>query len=51
MATDIATFLQWAADPHMEQRKSMGLQVMAFLIILTLLLYAAYRQVWKDTKH
>ena len=24
MATDVATFLQWAADPHMEERKRMG---------------------------
>lgn len=51
MASDVAHFLQWAADPHMEQRKSMGLQVLAFLLILTVLLYASYRQVWKDTKH
>ena len=51
MATDVASFLQWAGDPHMEQRKSMGLQVMAFLIILTLLLYVAYKQVWRGTKH
>lgn len=51
MATDVATFLQWASDPHMEQRKAMGLQVLIFLVVLTGLLYAAYKQVWKGMKH
>lgn len=51
MATDVATFLQWASDPHMEQRNSLGLQVLGFLLILTVLLYLAYRQVWRGTKH
>jgi cytochrome c1 len=51
IAKDVVTFLQWAADPHMEARKSMGVQVLAYLFILSLLLYLAYRQVWRNTKH
>lgn len=51
MATDVAHFLQWAGDPHMEKRKAAGLQVLAFLIVLTLLLYLVYRQVWRGQKH
>lgn len=51
MAKDIVTFLQWAADPKMAQRKSLGMQVMIYLLILTALLYAAYKQVWRDQKH
>lgn len=47
MSTDVTHFLAWASDPHMEQRKSMGLMVMIYLIILTGLLFAAYRQVWR----
>ena len=43
---DIATFLMWAAEPHMEARKRLGLQVMLFLIILSGLLYFTKRKVW-----
>ncbi|MGE3302737.1 MAG: cytochrome c1 [Hyphomonadaceae bacterium] len=51
MASDVATFLAWAADPKAEARKTMGLQVLIYLLILTALVYAAYRAVWKDVKH
>lgn len=51
MAKDVTTFLTWAADPKMEQRKSLGMQVMAYLFILTLLLFLAYKQVWRGQKH
>jgi len=51
MATDVATFLQWAADPHMEERKAMGVQVLAFLLVLSGLLYLAYKAVWRGQSH
>lgn len=51
MATDVTTFLQWAGDPHMEERKAMGLQVLAFLLVLSALLYLAYKQVWRGESH
>jgi cytochrome c1 len=50
-ATDVATFLQWAADPHMEARKRLGVVVIAFLIALSILLYLAYKQVWRGESH
>ncbi len=50
-ATDVTTFLQWAADPHMEQRKNTGLRVLAFLLALSALLYLAYKQVWRGESH
>ena len=50
-AMDVAAFLQWAADPKMEERKRMGLAVMIFLVTLTGLLYAAYRRVWDPIGH
>jgi ubiquinol-cytochrome c reductase cytochrome b/c1 subunit len=45
-ARDVATFLMWAAEPHMEERKRMGLQVMIFLIIFAGLLYFTKKKVW-----
>jgi len=49
-AHDVATFLAWASDPKMEERKSMGLAVLIFLVVLSGLLFASYRRVWAD-KH
>ena len=34
-AQDVTTFLMWAAEPHMEARKRIGLQVFVFLILLS----------------
>jgi ubiquinol-cytochrome c reductase cytochrome c1 subunit len=50
-ATDVSTFLQWAADPHMEERKRTGIVVLAFLLALSVLLYLAYKQVWRNESH
>jgi cytochrome c1 len=51
MAKDVVAFLSWAAEPKMEERKQMGVKVMIFLAALALLLYVAYRQLWKDVDH
>ncbi len=48
IATDVTTFLAWAAEPELEERKRMGIKVLLFLIVLTGMLYAVKRQVWKD---
>ncbi|MFZ5739228.1 ubiquinol-cytochrome c reductase cytochrome b/c1 subunit [Rhodopseudomonas thermotolerans] len=47
-AKDVTAFLMWAAEPHMEARKRLGLQVMIFLIILSGLLYFTKRKVWSN---
>ncbi|MCC7049789.1 MAG: cytochrome c1 [Alphaproteobacteria bacterium] len=47
MAHDIATFLTWAAEPEMEARKEMGIKAILFLVVLSGLLYAVKRKVWK----
>ena len=40
---DVAAFLMWAAEPHLEERKRTGFMVMVFLIIFTGLLYLTKR--------
>jgi cytochrome c1 len=45
-AKDVATFLVWASEPHMEARKRIGLQVMIFLIVFAGLLYFVKKRVW-----
>ncbi len=48
IASDITTFLAWAAEPELEERKRMGIKVLLFLLVLTAMLYALKRQVWRD---
>jgi cytochrome c1 len=43
---DIASFLVWAAEPHMIARKRIGFQVIIFLIVLSGLLYFTKKKVW-----
>lgn len=50
MAQDVAAFLAWAAEPEMEQRKRIGIRAMLFLLVLTLLFFVIYKQVWRDVK-
>ena len=50
MAKDVVNFLQWTAEPEMEQRKRMGLRVMIFLSIMTVLFYIAMKRIWADVK-
>lgn len=50
-ATDVATYLAWASDPHMEARKKLGIIVLAFLLALSVLLYLSYKAVWRGESH
>jgi cytochrome c1 len=47
MARDVVAFLSWAGDPKLEERKRMGLMVMLYLLITTILLYLAKRRIWE----
>ena len=51
MEADVVAFLTWASEPKMQERKTMGIKVMAFLFVLSLLLYAAYKHLWRDVDH
>jgi cytochrome c1 len=51
MTTDVTTFLAWAAEPSLEDRKRMGLKVILFLIVLFVLAYISKQQIWRDIKH
>ena len=50
-AKDVSAFLMWAAEPKLEERKRMGMQVMAYLFVLAGFFYIAKRKVWRDVKH
>ncbi|MEN3931092.1 cytochrome c1 [Microvirga sp. W0021] len=44
---DVAAFLVWAADPHMEARKRLGMQAILFLIVMSGLMYFTKKKIWK----
>jgi cytochrome c1 len=46
-AKDITAFLNWAADPHAEDRKNLGIYVMIYLFIMTILLILWKKQIWR----
>jgi cytochrome c1 len=47
-AHDVVTFLSWASDTKMEERKRIGLGVMCFLLVFSGLLFFSYRRIWRD---
>ena len=46
MAKDVTTFLAWAAEPHLEARHKLGFRTVAYLIIITILVYFSMKKVW-----
>jgi ubiquinol-cytochrome c reductase cytochrome c1 subunit len=51
MSKDVAAFLAWTSDPKMQTRKQMGFAVIAYLLVLALIAYASYRQIWSKVEH
>ncbi|MEI8146759.1 MAG: cytochrome c1 [Alphaproteobacteria bacterium] len=49
-SADVTSFLMWAAEPHLEQRKRMGFQVILFLIVFASLLYYTKKRVWSNVE-
>ena len=48
---DVAAFLMWAAEPHLEDRKRTGFMVMVFLLIFTGLIYLTKKSVYANKEH
>jgi ubiquinol-cytochrome c reductase cytochrome c1 subunit len=47
-ARDVVNFLQWAAEPEMQERKHMGIHVMLFLGAMTCFFYIVKKRIWSD---
>jgi cytochrome c1 len=47
-ARDVAAFLAWVANPELEERKRLGILVVGYLLITSLLLYFAKRRIWSS---
>ena len=51
MAHDVVSFLNWAAEPTLDERHRMGFKVFLFLIVATGVFYAAKRKIWSRIDH
>jgi ubiquinol-cytochrome c reductase cytochrome c1 subunit len=51
MSRDVSAFLAWASEPKMEERKSMGFSVIAYLAIFALLLFLVKQKIWARVDH
>ena len=50
-AKDVVSFLAWAAEPHLVERKKLGLLVLAYLAALACLLFVAKKTLWRNVEH
>ena len=48
---DVAAFMMWAAEPHMEERKRTGFMVILFLAIFSSLMYLTKKAVYANKDH
>lgn len=51
MAYDVAQFLAWAGEPKQQNRKSLGLATIAYLVFFALLLWFSYKRIWRKVEH
>jgi len=48
IAKDAVAFLNWGAEPELDQRHSLGIKTLLFDFVLTVLFYALKRRIWAD---
>lgn len=51
MSRDVVEFLAWSGDPKMETRKRVGIGTFIFLFIFAGLMWATYRNIWRNVEH
>ena len=50
-ARDVAAFMMWASEPHLEERKRTGFMVLVFLVIFAGLVYVTKKSVYANKEH
>ncbi|HEY6919767.1 MAG TPA: cytochrome c1 [Tabrizicola sp.] len=50
MSMDVASFLMWAAEPKLMDRKNAGFVSVLFLVLLSTLLYLTNKRIWAGVK-
>ena len=50
MAHDVTAFLSWASEPEADDRKAMGIKILFYLLIMSVVMYLSKRKIWADVK-
>jgi len=50
MSRDVVQFLMYVAEPKLEDRKHMGMNVILFLLVMTIIFYLSMKKIWKPVK-
>ena len=50
MSTDVAAFIEWTGEPILVKRKNLGVYVLIYLLIFTILSYMLMKRIWADVK-
>lgn len=50
MAYDVTAFLAWASEPESDDRKELGIKILFYLLIMTIIMYLSKRKIWADVK-
>ncbi len=50
MIEDVAYFMQFTAEPELKDRQRLGVYVLLYLFIFTILAYFVKRHIWRDVK-
>lgn len=50
MVRDIVNFLQYIGEPMQRERQSLGIRVIAFLLVFLLIAYLLKKEIWKDVE-
>ena len=48
LSRDLVTFLAWAAEPELEERKNLGIKVILFFILFGFLVFLAKIRLWRE---
>jgi ubiquinol-cytochrome c reductase cytochrome c1 subunit len=47
---DIVNFLDYIGEPMKRERQSLGIRVIAFLLVFLLIAYLLKKEIWKDVE-
>ena len=50
MSRDVTAFIEWTSEPMKVERKNLGMYVLLYLLIFTILSYLLMRAIWRDVK-
>ena len=48
---DVASFLMWVAEPHLNSNKAAGFRVVTFLILFAVLMWMVKQRLWRHVEH